>query len=278
MIESTNNGQLELLHPEVWSLALHVQNSCLRYVLYSTVEDNSLTFGTLPFSTDTSDRVRSLEAAVYDNPFLLSQFGKITIVVDSDRFILVPDEMSGGDADEIARYYKSVYPDDGRNLQIDNIPDAAMSLVCGLEPEIDSFVRRTFYNPPMVHCLTPMIRYFRKKDAYGGRNKMFVYASDRTLEIVALKNGKPVFANWFSHSGVDDAFYHVANAWRHCRMDSETDEMHIAGEKALKSELIARLRRSVRNVVQVIFPAEMLRLGKDVMSAPFDLIILPLCE
>ena len=68
------------------------------------------------------------------------------------------------------------------------------------------------------------------------------------------------------------------NAWQQCGMNQTTDEMHITGDKQTRNILLPELRQYVRNVMQVIFPADLLRLGNDVMAAPFDLIILPLCE
>lgn len=270
---------IEIHHPEVWSLALHLHPNCLKYVLYSSVEDNSLTYGTIEFRGESGNYIRALETAIYDNPFLLSPFGRLRILVESDSFLLVPDEFSaGGDVAECWKYFSRIYPDDRRNLAVDSIADAGCSLVYAIDRELEAFLRRTFNNPPMIHFLTPMIKFFNRKAAYGGQNKMFVYLNNDKVEIVAIRNSKFVLANSYPFKETENAFYYIMNAWQQCGMNQTTDEMHITGDKQTRNILLPELRQYVRNVMQVIFPADLLRLGNDVMAAPFDLIILPLCE
>lgn len=278
MNETATNKQSEILHPEVWTLSLHLHKSCLKYAMYSRVEDNSLTFGTIDFAGTADRYVKEVETAIYDNPFFLSQFGSVSAMVDSDRFLIVPDEMAAGDENACRRYYDFIYPDDHRIVASDSIPEAKATIVFGIEPELDSFLRRTFDNPPVCHCLSPMVRFFMQKDAYGARNKMYVFFNNGTVEIIALKNSALAFANFFLAEMPDDAFYFVMNAWTRCAFDAQTDEIYVVGDREMKAELLPRLRQYVKNVMQMVFPADLLKLGKDVMTAPFDLIILPLCE
>lgn len=268
----------EVPHPEVWSLALRLHRNGLEYALHSEQADSQLMFGELPFSESISGYARQLEAAVYDNPFLLQPFGKTTIVAESDRFLLLPDEMTAGNADECLRYYQSVYPDDRRNVATNHIKEASLTLAFGIDRTVDAFLQRTFFNPPVLHCLTPLATYFKRKDAYGGRNKMLVYAAHSQVHIIVLKSGRLAFANAFSFASADDAVYYIVNAWQHCELSCTDDELQITGDKDLRQLLLPRLRPTMRNAAQAIFPADLLRLGDNVMAAPFDLIILPLCE
>lgn len=278
MGKTVDNTIFEVSHPEVWSLALRLCADRLKFTIHSDSDDNSLTFGELPFADTSCCYASCIEAAVYDNPFLLQSFGKTSVVTGSDRFLLVPDEMAGGDDDECQRYYDCIYPDDRRNVAVNHIVEAGLSIVYGIDRNIESFLRRTFYNPQIMHCLTPLLTFFKRKDAYGGRNKMFVYVDNGTVQIVVLKSGRVAFANVFPFNCTNDAFYFIANAWQHCELSQNDDELHVVGDNAVRQELLPRLRETMSNVAQVIFPAEMMRLGENVTAAPFDLTILPLCE
>ena len=86
--------QLEIRHPEVWELAARIRRDCIKYAIHSRMEDNSLSFGTIHFDKSQDNRLDELEAAVYDNSFFLTPFGRRTFLVDSDRFALIPDEFS----------------------------------------------------------------------------------------------------------------------------------------------------------------------------------------
>lgn len=269
--------QLEIRHPEVWELAARIRRDCIKYAVHSRMEDNSLSFGTIHFDKSQDNRLDELEAAVYDNSFFLTPFGRRTFLVDSDRFALIPDEFSANNPEECRRYYDFLYPNDDRHVQIDEIQEAGLSIVYGIDPALDSFLRRTFDNPTTAHSLTPLLRFFKTRHVRSDSNVMFAHFSENSVGITAFRNLKPAFANIFNFDNADDAFYYVMAAWQQNGM-RPTDSLRIVGDKDLKSELLPRLREHLKNVAQLIFPAELLRMGKDAMQAPFDLVILPLCE
>lgn len=269
-------GSYSFPHPEVWTLALRLKQDGFDYAIYSRMEDNSLITGEVAFSGTDDSYVKELEEAVYAHEFLLTPFGKVTVVVDSDRFVIVPEAIASDTENDLTPHYRYLYGDDNRRLRFDKLQGC--SLVYGINSDVDSFLRRTFYNPPVVHALTPLTRYFSRKGSYGGRRKMYAYLHDGVVAIVALDDSRLLAANTYSIATADDALYYIAAAWQATAMSDHGDELHLIGDKTIKQQLLPRLRHRLRNVMQVIFPAELLRLGKDAMSAPFDLIILPLCE
>ena len=53
-------------------------------------------------------------------------------------------------------------------------------------------------------------------------------------------------------------------------------ELFIAGERELRAQTSALLRRYVRFVMPVIFPSSMFRAGRAAFDAPFEAIVAPL--
>lgn len=279
-MEITDNdiAKIEIRHPEVWSLAARLSDKRISFSLHSLAENNSLKFGKLDFAGG-EKAIKSLESAVYDNPFFLYNYDSTTFLIESNHFLLIPDEFSGeGDITECTKYYKFLYPEDNLKIYADKIGNTGVTIAYGINPEIDSFLRRTFNNPPIKHILTPIIKYFRQNNNSASSSKMLAYFTDGKVEITALRNGKILFANYFQFKNADDAFYYLMNAWNDTGLNSETDELQIIGDKEMRQLLIPKLRNYITNVRQAIFPAQLLNLGNDAMSAPFDLIILPICE
>lgn len=60
--------------------------------------------------------------------------------------------------------------------------------------------------------------------------------------------------------------------------DGDDRELLIAGDDALRDEITAVLREYAGYVMPVVYPATLVRAPKDVLKAPFDLIITPQCE
>ena len=61
-------------------------------------------------------------------------------------------------------------------------------------------------------------------------------------------------------------------------LDDSNDEMLIAGNNSAREAITTTLREYLAYVMPVIFPSEMFKAGKDALNAPFDLIVLPICE
>ena len=274
----TDINTLEILHPEVWSLAIRISSGNLSYAIHSRMEDNSLVYGNITL-TENASGIKKIETAIYDNRFFLYEYERRTILLESPHFLIVPDEFSAENRqEECERYYRYLYPDDKYIIRTDHIDNSAVTMAYGISQELDSFLRRTFDNPPIMHSLTPIVQFFKKRDSFGSTNKMYAYLYNGTVEILGIRSNKIVFANFFKFTEINDAFYYIMNVWHTIGFDCANDEMHILGEKQYRKTLLAELRRYIRNVIQSIFPAQLLRLGKNAMNAPFDLIILPLCE
>ena len=275
MDKATDNSRFNVQNPDDWTLSLRLHADSLQL----TVDDGngSLMADTIALPDGTSYAQR-LESAVYANEFLLQQFGKTIVVTDSDRFLLIPDEMAGNDAEECQRYYDFIYPDDNRNVLCNHIDEANLALAFSLDREVESFVRRTFFNPPVLHTLTPLITYFKRNAKAGGRNQMIVVFAGKTVEIVVLKSGRLAFANVFPADYADNAYYYIVNAWRHCGMSDADDEMLLAGDAEMRSQLTPRLVQSLKGASTLVYPSTLLERGSDAMKASFDLLILPLCE
>lgn len=276
-MEKTENSTISIQHPEVWRMTVRINKNSLAYSLHSRMEENSLSYGIFDLEANSPEWIKQVEAVVYDNGFFLYDYERIDFLVESNHFIVVPNDFRDGDFDKCEEYFKFLYPEDKGTIMVDTLPDVGAVIVYSIPSDLDSFLRRTFDNPPISHILTPMIKFFRRKDVYGAERKMYAYLTGEKVEIVALQNGKMLFANYFEYSNLEDAFFYIMNAWKTVGMGAD-DELHILGDKEDRRTLLPKLRTYIQTVIQTIFPAQLLRLGKNAMSAPFDLIVLPLCE
>lgn len=75
-----------------------------------------------------------------------------------------------------------------------------------------------------------------------------------------------------------DAIYYIMACRDMLKLDAQDNELLIAGDNSLRDAITPTLREYLAYVMPVIFPSSMFKAGKDAMKAPFDLIVLPLCE
>lgn len=261
-------------------LALRITEEALSYACYGPAAEESLQFGTIPLPGRFGrNSAKEVENVVYDTPLLLEPFKKTTVLAQAKHFAIIPDEFSeNGKSDECRRYFSFLYPDDDGMLLLDRIEDDKATIAFSMQPDTVNFLNRTFSNPRICHILSPMVCYFRTKSRSGELHKMFAYFSGRTVEVIVLRDSRLAFANFFSFSTADDALYFILNAWQQCGMNPKTAELSLAGDKASRKAVLPALKKYIANVGQSIFPAKLLRWGRTALDAPFDLIVLPLCE
>ena len=61
-------------------------------------------------------------------------------------------------------------------------------------------------------------------------------------------------------------------------MDQLHDRLQLMGDDAMRAEMTPELREFVKNVMPAEFPAAAMRLGRNALQAPLELILLALCE
>ncbi len=259
-----------------WNLSLKISDSALDIALRSTVEDNSLILR--HFDSAATSVSKALEEAVYDNPLLLCDFGRTDVVVDCPRLAFVPDYIAG-DSDRLEKAASMLWPGDGTGKLIaNNIARVGAALIMKLDSDIAGLIARTFNNPPVYHRLTPLCRYYSFQSRAVNNIKLFVNLSDDTVDIVAFSNDGMLLANTFRTTTVADALYYSLAVARICGFDQLNDEIMLSGDRTTRDSLTPLLRQYVNYVMPLIFPSDVYRHGKESLAAPFELIILPLCE
>lgn len=274
-----NQGALnrELIsEPHLWRLALRIDESALHVVLFCTIEDNSLIYREIVLDKAAPDRLKALEAAVYENPLLLADFAKVDCVVETACFTIVPASITSDEVREkiMTRMFDGF---DGEILAND-LPGQNATVLMGLDAEMAGFLRRSFNNPRIHHHLAPLCRYFHGKSRLGNTCKMYAYMRHDRMDVMAFGKDTLSLANTFTYRDPMDAVYYILSCRKMLGLDAVSDELFLSGDNASREAVTPVLRKYIGCVMPVIFPSSMFKAGKDSMNAPFDLIVLPLCE
>ncbi len=263
-------------NPRLWRLALRIDSKNLHVVLFCSVEDNSLIYREIPLDVTASSLQKATEEAIYDNPLLLSDFARVDCVVETNKFTLIPSEID--DADLKERIFKETFPSFDGTIIENNLNELKTNILMGIDEDLVNFLRRTFNNPAILHHLTPLCTYFHRKSRLGNSGKMYAYLKKDSLDIITFGKDSLLLANTFSFSQPVDAIYYILACREMLHLDAGSDELLIAGDNTLREAITPTLREYLAYVMPVIFPSAMFKAGKESLNAPFDLIVLPLCE
>lgn len=263
--------------PGVWRLALRIEQEALHVVLYSTVEDNSLIYRVIPLDKAIPSQLRRVEEAIYNNPLLLSDFTRVYCVVATDCYLVTPAEMAG-DADDCEALLKTAFPDFNGDIISNSLGATNATLLMGLDRELAAFLNRTFVSPRVCHPLSPLSRYFIGTAGRGNNARMYAHLRGGSIDIIAADKGALLLANTFRFNTMSDAAYYVMACRRQLGMSDTDDELYIAGDPTGREQLATPLRQYLARVLPAIFPSSMYMAGGQAMCAPYDLIVLPLCD
>lgn len=258
--------------PQQWQLLMEASSSELAVVAYSPYEEPSMIYETLPCGGE-GGALRRLENVVYDNPALLADFGRVTMLYDTLRVLPVPDA-----SDEVATaLFRSVYRPDGADSKVlvSHLPEAGMALCCEIPSDIGNFVRRTFPCVTIEHPLAPLYRYFHARYPTRRRGKTLVNLRGKRMDMIVLGERSPLALSSHRIEAPMDAVYYIMAAREKLALPV-TDEIMISGDRVMRAAITPILRRYVRYVMPAIFPSVMFHAGRASLSAPFELIVIPL--
>lgn len=268
---------INIIHSQMWRLSLRLDEKGLKFILHSVVEENSLIYRDIRFSDNGESYLKRLENVIYDNPVFLQEFKKVSVIIESSSFVIIPNEYIV-DNESTTTFFNFSFPDFQGQIIINEMQRCKSSIVFGVENGVESFLQRTFDNPSIQHHIAPLCEYFHRKSRLGNVSKLYAYISDNYLSICLFNDNGLMLANCFKCRHANDAVYYILNCWQTFKLDVLTDELQISGDKNMRDELMPMLRKYITYVMPTIFPSALFKDGQDALKVPFDLIVLPLCE
>ena len=266
------NNHIDIQHPEAWELLVAIDDKRVDYILYTPTVANSLITGQMKL---TEESLQALEDTVYNTPELLNDYQRVRVMVRSRHFVLFPDETSDEDCMSLVR---QAFPDDDGDVAVCHMPQNGVKSAFVMPQGMQAFLGRTFNYPVVYHYLMPLCEYFKSQSTGNEISRMFLHLTDNRMDMVIYRDGALMCANSYPFTNADDMAYFALNAWTTYDMDQLTDELQLAGDGEQRAAMSPVLRKFVKFVMPAVYPAAAMRLGRNAMQAPLDLILLALCE
>ncbi|MCM1162957.1 MAG: DUF3822 family protein [Muribaculaceae bacterium] len=262
----------------ICNLLLRISPARLDVAVYSVVNDNSFIYRSFPLESATQSGMSMLEEAIYDNPLLLGTFRRSYCTIQPDHVMAAPTAMlQGGMTPE--RLLRAQWPDGNyESMTSEAEPTDATFAYC-MDPALGGFLRRTFSPDMRTDChLAVLTRYFAMRPGRSNSVRTIANLREGSMDLLALRGQQLLMANTFRFDKKMDALYYILASRESLGLDPKVDEMLLTGNQPLREELSPLLRRYLARVMPVIFPPQMFKAGMDTLSAPFDMIVTPLCE
>lgn len=281
----SNIAEINIDHPELWNLELHITASKIKYLLTAESIDNSLTTGEIDIDTKAESRLKAIEAAIYDHQ-LLGDFREVRIVVDSSHFVLLPPEFSADDTagtdglSSVQTALEAAFGSIEGDMGFCQLKRCNAAIAYEMPKGLTAFLERTYFQPRIVHRLYTLCEHYSRTNADSEVARMHInFDADGTgMDMVVFSKGRLMLANSFCFASTADAVFYMLHAWESLKLDAKADEIQITGNRTVRDEVMPKLREYVNFVMPAIFPAAALKMGSDAVKAPLELILLALCE
>lgn len=275
------SGRLDkemISEPRLWRLAIGLREASIDVALTCTVQDNSLIWRTIPIDKASPSRLRALEDAIYDNPLLLCDFGRVDVVVDTADFAVIPGGVESDDCIGAIAEATLTPAEAPTEIFTCRLPQLDAAIVMRMDAAEAGFLRRTFYNVRFHHHMEPLCHHFCGYDRLGrSSRRMFVHMRPGAVDLLAFGADSLRMSNSFRYQDPADAVYYILASRQMLGMGAD-DEVLLSGDSEARAAVTPVLREYIGSVMPAIFPSALMRCGHDAIHAPFDLILIPSCE
>lgn len=261
----------------LWNLYIAPDTDRVEVMAYCPIEDHSLLVAAIPLDPNSTSAVSAFEEAVYDNPLLLNDFNRVTIV-SRDRYWTIMPTVLTSDRELTSDIVTEMTGARGGTLIIDELPLLDSSICHFIDTELYNFITRTFNGVRFIHRLSGLTRYYHGTHRGAGSLTSHVNLRRGSFDIVMYQSDRLLLANTYEWTEPADVLYFIMATRNMAGIDRETPVV-LSGDREVRDELTPLLREYMPSVMPAIFPAAMFRAGgATAMNAPTDLIVLPLCE
>lgn len=185
----------------LWRMVMRIDNSGLAVLLSNTADSLERDVRTFSFDpTGGRRRLDQLTSVIYDNPLLLSDFGRVSVVVSTAYMAVIPAEAEG-----VAAQILQATADDA--VIVDNLGIEGVKLAMKLPRDEVAFIRRTFPDADLRHRMSVMIDYFGARFTAGGNGRrLYAIVNADSVDIVVMDRrsllqavSHPISTQWMLH-------------------------------------------------------------------------------
>lgn len=198
---------------------------------------------------------KTLEEAVYACPKLLGDFSRIDVIVDTDRFVIIPGAISV-ESNELESVAARLWPD----AELENIiaePCSYSTTVASLyDRSLTGFVGRTFPRAALHNRVCALTDFFASLSRPVNKKKLYAnFSGTSRLDIIVITADDLIMANSYPCAETLDAVYYIMAAVKDSGLDPLDDEVILCGDQARRSDVTDTLRRYLNSVMPLLLPA-----------------------
>ncbi|MBD5352265.1 MAG: DUF3822 family protein [Bacteroides sp.] len=249
-----------------WQLTVKVTPGALSaLILGPEGPDRAVIAHSQPLADET---LESLENAIYDNPLMLSDFGRVNILIASSQRVIIPDSIPESMDEEIVR---TMLPDSEGPRRIISSPlPGAIRVLAAIDSETLSFIRRTFPDGKISLAIAAIANSAESLRPDGEPLNLAITEPGELCIVSLDADGRLTFANRFEVDCAPDCAYFILAA-----LGPQARSLTIGGNADLRNETIDQLRMAAPDFepTPLFLSPETAELRRHAETIPLDLFL-----
>lgn len=231
------------------SLSIRLCTNGLSFCVYSPGSESPFTYKVHDMN-HTISLAANLKQALKTEPLLQQQYQRVNVLVSTTHITTVP--VAHFDAESVEDVYYLNFPKERpQHVTYNVLRRSGIALIFGIERNVyqlllDDFPRARFYA-----SASTLIEFFSEKSAGGKARKMYVYLHEKEITLYAFEQGRILFTNSYTVTGVSDMQYYILNAWQQLGFDQIDDALFIVGDNDNRQELTEKMSYFLQNASQI---------------------------
>ncbi|MCL3780460.1 DUF3822 family protein [Prolixibacteraceae bacterium JC049] len=229
-----------------YRLSIQMSLDGFSFSILDTIQDKFVLLQHRPFYLKWSGQLQEeLNKIVSDNPILEKQFKSTHIAISTPQVALIPQSFYNTEDQEVLFYQNFPYKTK-QKLRESQFQEQELTAIYSIPELMDNFITHQFEEAHVTHHMVPFVTYGLKQ--FKHKQKCFVFAHEKHLEVFAVTENKLQFYNHFRYKNESDIIYYILSVYKQLNLTPETDELILAGYLKKQSELYQQLKRYIRKI------------------------------
>jgi len=260
---------MQLANKNKQRLTLRIGRGTMAFATYADDERTAVVYEPYVVKSGVSIAA-NLREAFKTSDLLLQAPPRVRVMLDTDVLMVPVELFSEETKDDIMHH---AFPDTTQDVIYYNVvPDLNSVAIFAINSDLRLVIDDHFTDVQMIASASPVWRHLHQRSYIGNARKLFGYFHERHLDIFCFQQNRFKFFNSYEAARKNDALYFLLYVWKQLGLNSETDELHLAGDATDFEWLNAQLHRYVQRVFTVNPMADFSNLSVAIPKGmPYDL-------
>ena len=248
MVDSTNimflPENIDLAHSEKYNLSIRLAPNGFSFCIYSNDDPSVFHFQETGLGNKLS-YIESIKKIVFDLGFFSNKFNKSSVVVVSQHYTIVPEQLF--DSKHIKKLFDYNFHNQTGVVLSEKVLNGEYHVIFNMHEELHSFLTRHLFNPTIHHHSTSLIQnfiYFDRKL----RHHCFLDFHEDYFTIICFSENELLTVNTFAETNSNNICYLMMGIWEKLGFDQNSDKLYISGKSKSLSEVETELKDLIKNI------------------------------